>query len=717
MVHILLAEGREENNWQKAQSNYHEVQSFIVRASDLEVYADAERLIPDDVEPRCVEMLMDIEEYVRPEARKDSPGGKMAPKKRKRDDDPLRNVPEAAAKGFVSVKELLFRNAGTGKRRKKVKETDYLHADEDDSDDREIEQGVFGGRRAASTSAVPDGQSQKGKKKLVCAATTATGKEGKKKKETAASIGKAKVKKKAVPEQPSLSQLEELESDDSEDKEIEQGLSGYHKPLAGFKSAKSVLQAQASRRQAATPKSDSGSEEEGEQPRARSPKNMFRSSSPETPLASMSSRRRSRSASRASTSPRISTPPFPSRSIAPTSGSPGTISLTSSPEPPSKPHAPQRQASLAISLSPSPTRSPDTLEWSPYRQQPPKGPPSDHKPADSSIAWLIEDDDDPDFKLAGSSSPVVAAVVSPTLAVVDDHGFMVDYSPPPSPLRDSMNIHRPVSLRRQTTKTDMLPPPLPARFALSSPSGSEDAPPSPFAVRAHGQRLARLRTARDVIEIDSSPDASFEVCIPGLQRLRKRTVSEALEVDSSPLKPSPPAKRRLVRGRPPSPSRSPSPTPRSPAPAPRTKKRKRRFADMAAAQRHNPWMDVEAGHSDDELSAGASSDAAPDVPDSDDVRFVVADARATQAASPSYDQAAVYRRSLLTQAPPGLAFARAPSRRGLAGFGPQRSVSEGAGAGRWREATPPVEEGPDEYAYGSFVVDDDEEIVFASSSQ
>ena len=54
----MLAEGREENNWQEAQVKYREVQKTIVRGDQLELYKDVPRLLPDDVKPSCIEVRM-----------------------------------------------------------------------------------------------------------------------------------------------------------------------------------------------------------------------------------------------------------------------------------------------------------------------------------------------------------------------------------------------------------------------------------------------------------------------------------------------------------------------------------------------------------------------------------------------------------------------------------------------------------------------------------
>jgi len=161
--------------------------------------------------------------------------------------------------------------------------------------------------------------------------------------------------------------------------------------------------------------------------------------------------------------------------------------------------------------------------------------------------------------------------------------------------------------------------------------------------------------------------------------------------------------------------------------------------DTAAAARLNPWIDVEAGHSGDEVSSGGGGEETSEEDEDDDEsesdrRFVAADFVATQPSS-SYDQSAVYRRSLLSQAPPHAGkdkdetrsvpvFAAPPARRGvLLGRGRHATAIAAAVAAprrheervaRSSSPAPPDEE--DYYMLGSFVVDDDAEISFMQSS-
>ena len=354
MVHILLAQGREEHNWKKAQSNYAEVQHFIVRASDLEVYGDVERLLPDDIDPECVEMEMEIEEYVREErtSRKGSlatEGGKG--KKRKRSVDPTRNMPAGAVSGFTSAKNLVVKSSA--KRKKELAQMNLEHADEDDSDDVDIETGIYGARRTKSASAAA--KPAKRKKPLARSATTA---------------GTSKTKKRL--KQTTLTQRMEITSQsDSEDEIIENGLSTAIQPApgraesspeafeyaAGFRSAKELPL----RSRSPDPSKEASIidiSSSPDPPFSRSEQAML-SSSPDRPLKHRRLKRKT-----------SSSPDRPLKETART-------------------HSRRSQGTKLSQLS----RSSETPERS---ASPASRSVSADKPAagDDSMAWLIEDDDD-----------------------------------------------------------------------------------------------------------------------------------------------------------------------------------------------------------------------------------------------------------------------------------------------------------------------------------
>lgn len=138
---------------------------------------------------------------------------------------------------------------------------------------------------------------------------------------------------------------------------------------------------------------------------------------------------------------------------------------------------------------------------------------------------------------------------------------------------------------------------------------------------------------------------------------------------------------------------------------PPLKKKKRR--PLLAAQL-NPLFDTSAHHSGDEVSEGSSgSDMDPE--NSQDRSFLK-ELPETQV-PPSYDQSLIYRTSLMTQAPGGLGFLNKPVRR--APFGIQR----GAIAQPTMSSSPRRDDDDDHYELGTFVVDDDSEIIYDTSSE
>uniref|UniRef100_A0A0W0FY27 ATP-dependent DNA helicase n=1 Tax=Moniliophthora roreri TaxID=221103 RepID=A0A0W0FY27_MONRR len=220
IVHVLLAEDREEQNFEKAKLQYKEVQKSIVRGDQLIFYDDVERLLPDHVHPQCVEKCMEIQEYVRePTGRSKSIGNGTTGVKRKRNDDIGRNIPAGASTGFVSVSDLL--NKGKSKKPKPNASRSTLRdfddaAGEDDDTDRELESGVI----TASTSRL--------KKSSSTAASSSKGKTRLRKSRTVPAEGSKKSKPKKAKEKEDLqaltsSQFNKRGLDDNDDDEIERG--------------------------------------------------------------------------------------------------------------------------------------------------------------------------------------------------------------------------------------------------------------------------------------------------------------------------------------------------------------------------------------------------------------------------------------------------------------------------------------------------------------
>ncbi len=221
MVDVLLSEGREEFNLDKAKDTYKHVQKTIWSGNQLELYADVERLLPDHIHPACLEKNMDIEEYVRPESgRKRSTNDSTQPaKKRKRDTAIDRNIPAGASTDFVTANELRVKGKKLKKAKLIVPVEDLDLAGEDDDIDRELELGLTAPppRRAKSETSTKS----KGK-----------GKHAMRKSKTIGGDNGRRTKKLKLIE-PTMSQ----QMDDSDDLAIERGLtppapSHSHRPCS-----------------------------------------------------------------------------------------------------------------------------------------------------------------------------------------------------------------------------------------------------------------------------------------------------------------------------------------------------------------------------------------------------------------------------------------------------------------------------------------------------
>ena len=593
-VHVLLAEGREETNWNKAREAYNQVQRTIVRGDQLELYDDIERLIPDHVKPECLEMVMEIQEYDRSATeRSRENAGKGSGKKRKRNDDTARDIPPGACTGFVSVADLLVKQ--NDKRRKKTAKFDE-NAGLDDETDEEIEAGLFAPRRSTSMSAAA---SKPPKAKLKRAKTMAG---GRKKGRPAASKPKRPKRVRADDTELTPSQLAREGDEDSDDREIERGLQS----ISVLQPSKSPLPI---------------------------PSSSSHASSPEIPLVQNQS----------------------------------IIDICTS---------------AAPSRSPSPSREPDTaIVLESYCGS--EGGSSDRNmyltreecepnKEEDGLAWLLADSDDAEVMESGPSKPWSCTSTSPdsdVIAVEDSE--LEDKSPIvliSSPKRPS---------RRPSHEASS--PTIPTRHSLVIH------PEPSLPVRAAG------RVKRPLAVVNSSSPAHPPL---SQRRLRRRMH------DSHSPSPPPPS---LLPHRPPA----------------KKKHRQPKFnvQDTAAAVRINPWINVEAVHSGDEVSSGGSSGLSEEGEENESERRFITDLPPTQA-SPSYDQSAVYRQSLLSQAPVGVCsvpvFTAPPVRRGgvrglhsAATAGPDaRNVNIARSSS---PSQPPNEE--DYYMLGSFVVDDETEIL------
>jgi len=92
------------------------------------------------MKPGCIEKVVEIQQYAREtKSPKKKPTDSKA-LKRKRNDDVMRNIPEGACTGFVSVRDLLVKKASP--KPKKVRMSrDFDACGKDDETDEDIESG------------------------------------------------------------------------------------------------------------------------------------------------------------------------------------------------------------------------------------------------------------------------------------------------------------------------------------------------------------------------------------------------------------------------------------------------------------------------------------------------------------------------------------------------------------------------------------------------
>ncbi|KAI9445432.1 P-loop containing nucleoside triphosphate hydrolase protein [Lactarius indigo] len=620
-VHVLLAEGREETNWNKAREAYNQVQRSIVSGDQLELYDDTERLLPDHIKPECLEMVMEIQEYDRAATERSREKTAKGPSnKRKRNDNPARDIPAGACTGFVSVADLLVKQKN-GKKRQKPAKFDE-NAGLDDDTDEEIEAGLFAPRRSTLMSAA---SSKPPKTKLKRSKTVASG----------SKKGRPAARRKRVradDTELTPSQFAREGAEDSDDKEIERGLQST-----------SVLRP--SKSPALVP---SGSE---------------RASSPEIPLVQNQS------------IIDICTSAAPSRSPSPRRATPqpSVNDLASQ-------HIPPSPAKSGSAREPNTAGTPESYRSSDGGSQDKiidlNEDECEPSKEEDSLAWLLADSEDGEVMESGPSNLWTRTSKSPDLDVIaaedpeqEDESPIVLIS---SPMRPSSG--RPT----HEASPPVISPPPPRLWPSASHHSPVVFPEPTLPIRPAGRAKKRL------VVVDSSSPAHPPL---SQRRLHRR------ESHSSPS--LPPAKKRRL---------------------PKVK-----VLDTAAAARINPWIDVEATHSGDDVGGSSSSALSEDEEEESesDMRFVT-ELPPTQA-SPSYDQSAVYRQSLLSQAPAAPfsmpAFAAPPVRRGAV-QGLIRAVAPVAGPDVALTSSPPQpHEEEDYYMLGSFVVDDEAEISIMQSSE
>ena len=633
IVHVLLAEGREESNISKAQDNHDMIVDLINKGRSLEVYKDVSRLIPDKVKPVCVEKKMEIHE-VQPPSPKNP---KKAGAKRKRNDDVGRNIPHAAFSGFVPVSKLVAK--------KKVEPGEGKNWDElgtDDEIDRELEEGPLGFLRRAN-SGIPS-------------TSTATLKKGKGKaalRKSATEPVKPRARKKKVPD-PTSSQGEE----DDDDRAIEAGV------LASVAASSSISKPQAPRKKDPTP----------------SPPRHSSTTKP-VPIDTVLEIADSESEDQLELAPL--SPPNKRRKISPLR----RISFSSAEDS----EADSGVAIVSHTLTKSQRRAVSRTISSPsppsFRIPSPSVPQSFN--ADNDMSWLVDDDDEPmppsplapskpvrmDRVAIGDDSIEISSP-RPTALPIPSKGknTVKRNATPPLELSDSEHFSSPPKKPRiPTSERDtrlMPPPPAPANM-LSPP-----APSHPIRPLQNKRRIVRV--------IDDDEEEELEPPPPSQRRLQRlhSTPPRAIKTDKKGKEKEKPQKKAEKRAKP-----------------------------SLLSKDSRLIFEAEAAHSGDEVSEG-DSNSDDDVEDEYDREFIK-DSPMTQA-NDSYDQSYAYRKSLLTQMP---STARVP----LFANAPVRPRPFGRLDSNKRRhlvssSPPPPDEEMDTYEMDSFVVGDEEDIIYSDGA-
>ncbi|GAA6016098.1 hypothetical protein JCM11491_000667 [Sporobolomyces phaffii] len=109
---VLMSEGREERNWDRANDAYQEVQNALTSNKIFELYADCERLLPDDVKPVCekaeIKALPLNTDAMTMNGQSRAERKHLAEEKKKGKSvrDPRANMPDDAFEGFRTAGQL-----------------------------------------------------------------------------------------------------------------------------------------------------------------------------------------------------------------------------------------------------------------------------------------------------------------------------------------------------------------------------------------------------------------------------------------------------------------------------------------------------------------------------------------------------------------------------------------------------------------------------------
>jgi ATP-dependent DNA helicase MPH1 len=134
---VLMSEGPEEKNWQQSKDQYKTIQHDIIKGVNLSLYDDVDRLVPPDITSEV--RFEDVDQPpFEPSMIRDAAKKKRG-EKRKRNSDPLRNVPQGALTGFITVSRMRKGGAiATKKGKSRQPDPSSREGDEDESEMQDL---------------------------------------------------------------------------------------------------------------------------------------------------------------------------------------------------------------------------------------------------------------------------------------------------------------------------------------------------------------------------------------------------------------------------------------------------------------------------------------------------------------------------------------------------------------------------------------------------
>ncbi|KAG9000821.1 3'-5' DNA helicase [Tulasnella sp. JGI-2019a] len=668
-IEIFSAQGREEENYNKAQVSYKEIQKSIQRGEALELFADVPRLIPDDIKPKCVEKVVEIPPAEDIEAK--APGkGKRKVKRddsgdegEERDEEERRpakkkkrksmvEVPLDAFNGFVPANQLVAKSGQPSKSKPKPSTSAYdVTTLEDDSDDERIltalEEPKVKLKSKPKSKAQPKPK-QKPKQKqaslwditadydcpdgspLTRAVLTGPSKPPK------AAMKASQAKSKANPVAFKSAKVLAIETFLDEDENMERR-HNFDDDSVVNKHRGSGERIISEVKHPKTPLRDS-------QKTKHDTPIIISSSDDEAPILYQCDTAGVKTAILSATAVKRTT-----RSLI------ADLTMSSSPSRPPTTTRPEAKASK---------QRIDPHSWL-------LG--SDDLPADVISAPVQEDRDEFDMAM-------------------DDSFNFEEWPPTPAP-----NAMKDLTLQMELDKSPVMKGrSMTSHSASRSQRTSIESPDVSFCVTAPGRKRRNMPPPSALPLHISSPSIDLSFPVRGPKRLLgQQTRNDDLNETGVPSSPS-------IEAGPSSPA----------AHTARDKNKNRNKRQKALLSRiGNALFEMEADHSGDEESVGGSEFSDENEYD----RSFVTDGDPTQAPD-GYDQDAIYRQGLMTQAPDGLAFRNGPVRKGQ--FTARASELVRVRERRLPTSSPEARSSePDEYEMGSFIVEDDDDILELSSER